>query len=247
MLCTGLWIACADTPPPLCAVWGWRCGYCTSVHRENAPACGYAVHGLCAGKTFGPGGRPQWSEVIHIRNFTYDVTCAVLRSRPGRSPGQLAQRIDVPAGFISAGFIHAAHRYIDSLGSPGSGQQGSAGGRRRLGVGPGGCARLPGGRSPASLAFEHVFDERGTARPDLPGYRRACWPLGQLRSCGERGAGSRCWRGRRCSGGSRAPDRSGRPGGSPMPGRSGRPGRSDAPGRSARRGRSDAPGRTGRR
>jgi hypothetical protein len=92
MLCTGLWIACADTPPPLCAAWGWRCGYCSSVHRENASACGYAVHGLCAGNTFGPGGRPQWSEVIHIRNFTYDVTCAVLRSPSEHSPGQPAQR-----------------------------------------------------------------------------------------------------------------------------------------------------------
>ena len=220
MLCTGLWIACADTPPPLCAAWGWRCGYCSSVHRENASACGYAVHGLCAGKTFGPGGRPQWSEVIHIRNFTYDVTCAVLRSRPERSPGQPAQR----SSMYQRPCIFRAHRYIDSLGSPRSGQQGPAGGRRRLGVGSGGCARSPGGRSPASLAFEHVFDERGTARPDLPGYRRACWPLGQLRSCGERGAGSRCWRRRRCSGGSRAPDRSGRPG------------RSDAPGRTGRRG-----------
>jgi hypothetical protein len=214
MLCTGLWIACADTPPPLCAAWGWRCGYCSSVHRENASACGYAVHGLCAGKTFGPGGRPQWSEVIHIRNFTYDVTCAVLRSRPERSPGQPAQRSSMyqrassmrPIGTSIAWDLRARV----SRAQPGAG------------VGSGGCARSPGGHSPASLAFEHVFDERGTARPDLPGYRRACWPLGQLRSCGERAAGFRCWRRRRCSAGSRAPDRSGRAGRSDAPGRTGR-------------------------
>ncbi len=139
MLCTGLWIACADTPPPLCAAWGWRCGYSSSVHRENASACGYAVHGLCAGKTFGPGGRPQWSEVIHIRNFTYDVTCAVLRSRSERSPGQPAQHSSMYQRASSM-----RHPYIDSLGSPRSGQQGPSRGRRRLGVGSGGMRAFAG-------------------------------------------------------------------------------------------------------
>jgi hypothetical protein len=79
--------------------------------------------------------------------------------------------------------------------------------------GAAGCARLPDGRSPHSLAFEHVFDERGSARPDLPGYRRARRVIGRCRRCRRRGGSSRS-RGRHGGGGGQHSGCEGQHGGS---------------------------------
>ncbi len=74
-LCTWLWTACADTPPPLCAAWGQDCGNGDPVRQDAASACAYAFHRLCARKSLDLPGNPQPATVVHSGNLTSNVTC----------------------------------------------------------------------------------------------------------------------------------------------------------------------------
>jgi hypothetical protein len=182
VLCTGLWIACADTPPSLCAAWGWHCGYSSNARRDSAPAWGYAVHGLCAGKSSGLRRRAQWSEVIHIRNFTYDVTCAAHAPWSGGwlSGARSAAR---PAGQARPAWRPQWPQW--SSGAPRD-------------VGPAGCAfagRVPAGLSSIRACVRQTGDSSaGSAGPStslLPGWPAQMTQLGGRRPLRARTAGRR--------------------------------------------------------
>src|SRR5258706_15417397 len=51
-LCTGLWTACADTPPNLWATWGTALWTCLIRRSDTVTTCNDAMRLLCAEKSF---------------------------------------------------------------------------------------------------------------------------------------------------------------------------------------------------
>src|SRR5258708_40043848 len=105
VLCTDLWVACADTPCRLCATWGSRCGN----HQVCAPAtpstCTNTVHQVWAEESQ-PLGKPRSAaRVIHTRDLTSDVkrrllTCCLAAARMPRT--DLSARLPNPVDSAAA-------------------------------------------------------------------------------------------------------------------------------------------------